>query len=384
MEKTSLLGIPEPLEAHQIPMQIQAINAYSLKIPLTQTWSISYSTESDCETVLIEILTDEGLTGYGEASPFPPVTGDTPQTVLAVLEELTPRLIGKNPLAIRSLIDELDMWLTHNGPAKAAIDIALHDLAAKYYQVPVKLLLGGQCREKVVTSLTAWLGTVEETVERVGSLLQQHHAKIIKLKIGQDVQLDVERVKAIRESYGSDFLLRVDANQGYTPKQAVEFLDKTLPYQIEFMEQPTVDWDLAGLKYVTQHSRVPVMADETVHTPADVIRLTREGACDLINIKVMKSGGLLRSHEIATVAQAAGMGCMLGAMSETKIGMAAATHLAYSHPNILYADLDGDFDLTDDPTCGGFELRDGCNYVPETPGIGVEIDHAAMKPYVVN
>ena len=163
----------------------------------------------------------------------------------------------------------------------------------------------------------------------------------------------------------------------------IEFLEKTLDYQIELIEQPTVHWDIAGLKYVTQHSRVPIMADETVHSPSDVIRLANEAACDLINIKIMKSGGILRSHEIATVCQAAGIGCMLGAMAETKIGMAAATHLAASHPNILYADLDGHFDLAGDPTKGGFELKEGCNYAPDTPGIGREIDSEAMKPFLI-
>lgn len=363
-------------------MKIQEFNAYALKIPLTQAWSISYSTETDCETVLTEIITDDGLTGYGEAAPFKEITGDTPQIILAAYEILKPRLIGRNPLEIRMLLDEIDATLTHNAPAKAGIDIALHDLAAKYYQVPLKLLLGGQCRETVITSLTVWLGTVAKTVERTKSLLEQG-AKIIKLKIGRDVRLDIERVKAIRDTFGYDFLLRTDANQGYTPKETVEFLDKTLDYQIELIEQPTVLWDVAGLKYVTQHSRVPIMADETVHSPVDAIRLIKEEACDLINIKVMKSGGILRSHEIATVAQAAGIGCMLGAMAETKIGMAAATHLAASHPNILYADLDGHFDLAGDPTRGGFELKDGCNYAPDTPGIGREIDPEAMQQFLL-
>jgi L-alanine-DL-glutamate epimerase-like enolase superfamily enzyme len=363
-------------------MKIQDINAYLLKIPLTCSWTIAYSTDTDCETVITEIITDEGVTGYGEAAPFRPVTGDTPKTILAVLEELKPHLIGRNPLAIRTIIDAVDEIFIHNGPAKAGIDIALHDLVAKYYQVPLKLLLGGQCREKVITSLTAWIGTVEETVDRVKSLLQQG-AKVIKLKIGQDVQLDIERVKAIREACGDDFLLRTDANQGYTPKQAIEFLEKTTEYQIEFIEQPTAHWDVAGLQYVTQHSPVPVMADETVHTPADVMRLIHEGACDLICIKVMKSGGLLRAHEVATVAQAAGIGCMLGAMLETKVGMTAATHLAYSHPNILYADLDGHFDLIDDPTSNGVEIRDGCSHICDTPGLGLTLDDEIIKKYLV-
>ncbi len=364
-------------------MKIQELNAYALRIPLKYAWTITYFSETHCETVLTEIITDEDLKGYGEASPFGPVTGDTLKTILAVLETLKPKLIGRNPLEIRTIINDVDHTLVHNSAAKAGIDIALHDLAAKYYQVPLKLLLGGQCRDKVVTSLTAWIGTVEETVKRVKFLLQEG-AKVIKLKIGQDVHLDVERVKAIREAFGYDFLLRTDANQGYTPKQAVEFLEKTAEYRIELMEQPTIHWDIAGLKYVTQHTHVPIMADETVHTPADVIRLSNEGACDLINIKIMKSGGLLRAHEIATVSQAAGIGCMLGAMVETKIGMAAATHLAYSHPNILYADLDGHFDLVEDPIIGGVETTEGCNYVPDTPGIGVDLDKATIRKYLVS
>jgi o-succinylbenzoate synthase len=363
-------------------MKIQELNAYALRIPLTHTLTITYASETHAEVVLTEMITDDGLKGYGEASPFTPVTGETPMTILAVIEALKPKLIGRDPLKYRTIIDDIDQGIPHNPAAKAGIDIALHDLVAKYYNVPLKLLLGGQCRDKVVTSLTAWMGTVEEAVERVKFLLDQG-AKIIKLKVGRDVRLDIERVKAIRDAYGYEFLLQTDANQGYTPKQAVEFLEKTEPYQLELMEQPTVAGDVAGLKYVTQHSNIPIMADETVHEPIDAIRLIKEEACDLINIKVMKSGGILRAHEIATVAQAAGIGCMLGAMVETKIGMAAATHLAYSHPNIFYADLDGHFDLADDPTIGGVETTSGCNYVPDAPGIGVDLDKVTMKKYLV-
>lgn len=363
-------------------MTIQEINAYALRIPLTHTLTIAFASDAYCDTVFIEMITDDGMKGYGEASPFAPVTGDTPETILATLKTLKPKLLERDPLELRTLIDDMDHTLMHNSAAKAGIDIALHDLAGKYYNVPLKQLLGGQYRDKVVTSLTAWIGTVEETLERVKFLLQEG-AQVIKLKVGQDVQLDIERAKAIRETFGYDFRLRTDANQGYTPKQALEFLEKTTAHHIELMEQPTAYWDIAGLKYVTQHSQVPIMADETIHTPADAIRVIKEEACDLINIKVMKSGGLLRCQEIATVAQAAGIGCMLGAMVETKIGMAAATHLAYSHPNILYADLDGHFDLADDPTIGGVETSDGCNYVPDAPGIGVDLDKVTMKKYLV-
>ena len=363
-------------------MKIQEINTYALRIPLTHTLTITYASETHGEVVFTEIISDEGIRGYGEAAPFTPVTGETLTTVIAVIEALKPILIGRDPLEYKMIINDIDQNIPHNSSAKAGIDIALHDLVAKYYNVPLKLLLGGQYRDQVVTSLTAWMGTVAETVERVKFLLDQG-AKVIKLKVGRDVQLDLERVKAIRNTYGYEFFLRADANQGYTPKQAVEFLEKAEPYQIELMEQPTLQWDVVGLKYVTQHSNVPIMADETVHEPIDAIRLIKEEACDLINIKVMKSGGLLRSYEIATVAQAAGIGCMLGAMVETKVGMAAATHLAYSHPNILYADLDGHFDLADDPTIGGVETIDGCNYVPDAPGIGVDIDKITMKKYLL-
>ena len=365
-----------------IMITIQEINAYFLKIPLTTPWKIAYSTDTHCETAIVEIISDNGLKGYGEASPSTEVTGDTSKSILAVIEMLKPQMIGENPLELRKLIDDMDRSLAYNTAAKAGLDMALHDLAAKYYQVPLKTLLGGQCRDKVVTSLTAWMGSVEETVKRVEFLLQQG-AQVSKVKIGLDVPLDIARIKAIRETFGYDFKIRTDANQGYTPRETVEFLEKTVENQIEFIEQPTPHEDVSGLKFVTQHSPVPVMADETIHSPADAIRLCHERACDLINIKVMKAGGLLRAQEIATIAQAANMGCMLGAMLETKVGMAAATHLALSHPNILYADLDGHFDLADDPTIGEFEIKNGCNYVPDIPGIGVELDHAKIKKYLV-
>ena len=363
-------------------LKIQEINTYPLNIPLTTPWKISFSTETSCETVIVEIVSDSGLKGYGEASLFSMVTGDTITSVLSVVEQLRPHLLGKNPLELRKLVELFDEFFAHNTAAKAGLDMALHDLAARHYQVPLYMLLGGKCRDKVVTSLTAWLGSVEETLERVDFLLEQG-AQIIKLKVGQDVTDDIGRVKAIRERFGFDFRLCCDANQGYTPKEAIEFAERIDDCQMEFIEQPTPHDDIAGLKFVTDNSAIPIMADESVHSPADVIRLCRERACDLINIKIMKAGGLLRAQEIATIAQAANIGCMLGAMSESKVGMAAATHLGASHPNILYADLDGHFDLAEDPTIGGIETRDGCNQFFDVPGAGLELDRSLIEKFCV-
>ena len=362
--------------------KIQAINTYALNIPLTTPWTISYSTQTHCETVIVEIISDNGLKGYGEASPFSLVTGDTVQSILGALNILTPHLIGKNPLELRTLIDSLDEFFAHNTAAKAGLDMALHDLAARHYQVPLYTMLGGKCRDKVVTSLTAWLGSVEETLERVAFLLKQG-AQVIKLKVGQDVMTDVERVRAIRERFGFDFNLRCDANQGYTPKETIEFAEHIDECRMEFIEQPVPHDDISGLKFVTDNSAIPIMADESVHSPSDVIRLCRERSCDLINIKIMKAGGLLRAKEIATVAQAANIGCMLGAMLESKVGMAAATHLAASHPNILYADLDGHFDLAEDPTSSGIETKDGCNSFSDAPGTGVELERSLIERFIV-
>ncbi len=361
---------------------IQEINAYALNIPLTTPWTISYSTQTHCETVIIEIISDSGLKGYGEASPFTLVTGDTIQSIQGVLRVLKPQLIGKNPLELGKLVDLFDDFFAHNTAAKGGLDMALHDLAARHYQVPLYMMLGGQYRDKVVTSLTAWLGSVEDTLERVAFLLEQG-AQVIKLKIGQDVVLDVERVRAIRERFGFDFKLRCDANQGYTPRETIEFAKNIDDCQMEFIEQPVPHDDIAGLKFTTEKSAIPIMADESVHSPADVIQLCRERTCDLINIKIMKAGGLLRAREIATVAQAANIGCMLGAMLESKVGMAAATHLAASHPNILYADLDGHFDLAEDPTIGGIDTKDGCNYFFDAPGTGLELDRSLVEKFLL-
>jgi L-alanine-DL-glutamate epimerase-like enolase superfamily enzyme len=203
--------------------------------------------------------------------------------------------------------------------------------------------------------------------------------KTVKVKVGEVPDTDIERLRAVRAAVGPAVRLRIDANQGWTAAEAVRALRGIEQFDIEFCEQPVMysDWD--GLKYVRNHSGIPIMADESVHSPGDAIEAVRRDAVEMINIKLMKAGGILSSMRIAEIAGAAGMKCMIGAMNETRIALTAAAHVAMSQKPILYADLDTFTEHKLDPVAGGMQVKDGIVTVPDAPGLGLDVDPAFLK-----
>ena len=308
--------------------------------------------------------------GWGEASPSRRVTGETPGAVEAELTRASEKLRGLNPLESAAALERAARWI--RGPsALAALDIALHDLKGKYYGAPVRHLLGGQ-RTKLETSVTLSIGDEEETLRRAAELVRKGF-RILKLKLGRDPEGDIARVRALRECLGGGVRLRVDANQGYTVSQALRVLRAIQRYDVEFCEQPVPAGNLRALARVRRGSPVPVMADESVRTPAELLRLIEARAADMVNLKLMKSGGLRRTLQMARICEAAGMPCQLGCMIETRLGITAATHLALADSGIIYADLDGHLELASDPCEGGVRTVRGENSVSPLPGLGVRI-----------
>ena len=197
--------------------------------------------------------------------------------------------------------------------------------------------------------------------------------KALKVKVGTDPIEDVERIKSIRKAVDNEIEIRLDANQGWTPKQAINVLNKTERFNIQFAEQPVPAKDLKDLAKVRKHSPIPIMADESVHSPEDALRLIEAEAVDLINIKLMKSGGILKGKKIASIAEAAGIPCMVGCMGESGIGIAAAAHLAAAVKNIQYADLDSDLLLKDKlAEKGGTKVKNSMHILPKKHGLGIE------------
>jgi len=351
-------------------VNIQQIETYAVKLRYHEPFRIAPATSFESNNIIVKITTDSGIIGVGESSPSERVTHETPQTVIGTLDKIAPHLIGMNPLRIEQIVEEMDQTVAENPSAKAAIDMALHDTMGKTAETPLFKLLGG-FREAVVTDLTLSIKKPEEMAKDAARAVSRGF-EALKVKVGVDPEEDLERVRRIREAVGPDIAIRIDANQGWTVCQAIEVLKRLERFDIELAEQPVTADDIKGLAKIRKNSSIPVMADESVHSPEDASSLIRQDAVDLINIKLMKSGGILKARKIAAVAEAARVPCMIGCMGESAVGITAGVHLAAAIKNIQYADLDSDILIRDKLVLeGGARLEASRRIPPEKPGLGV-------------
>ncbi|MEM2103073.1 MAG: dipeptide epimerase, partial [Candidatus Bathyarchaeia archaeon] len=342
---------------------------------------ISAGTSTENRNTLVKIITDYDVFGWGEASPSKRVTNETPETILKTLDKISPRLIGMCPLRIAQDVDLMDAIVTHNPSAKAAIDLALHDVLGKTARKPTWRLLGG-FRDRVLTDITLSIKAPKEMAKDAVKAVKMGF-KALKVKVGVDPKEDVERIKLIREAVGPKTVVRIDANQGWTVAQAIDALKKLDKFNIQFVEQPTEAKNTRGLAKVKKESPIPVMADESVHSPADALQLIKANAVDMINIKLMKSGGIHNARKIAHIAEAANVPCMIGCMGESTVGITAAVHFAAATKNVQYADLDCDILLADKLVSkGGAGLKDSERIPGNEAGYGItELDEKLLgKP----
>jgi o-succinylbenzoate synthase len=352
-------------------MGIQQIEVYPVTLAYKETFRIAPGASTESHNVIVKIVTDYGVVGWGEASPSERVTGETAETVIKILNRIAPKLIGLCPLRIEQDVEVMDSIVEGNPAAKAAIDIALHDILGKTGRKPLFMLMGGY-RTEVLTDITLSIKSPKEMAEDAVKAVNKGF-KALKVKVGVNPTEDVERIKRVREAIGDNVQIRIDANQGWTPKQAIEVLNKIEKFNIQFVEQPIPSEDMKGLAEVRKKSPIPIMADESVHSPEDALRLIRAEAVDLINIKLMKSGGILKGRKIAAIAEAAGIPCMIGCMGESEIGIAAGAHLAAAVKNIQYADLDSDLLLKDKLVKkGGTKVKDSMRVFPKQDGLGIK------------
>lgn len=358
-------------------LRIKDVEIYAFDIPLKQPFRISLGVSNAANDVLVRIVTDSGIVGLGEACPFLPITGDTQDTNLLMARNIREMIKGKDPLAVDSLLTEIGHIVYSNPSIVAAFDMALMDVLGKAAGLPLFRLLGGD-KATFETDITTGMDTPEKMALSAGEHASRGY-KNIKMKVGLDPDLDAERVQAVREAIGKDVRLRIDANQGWTVPQAIYALRKMERFNIQFVEQPVVAWDIAGLKAVRNESPIPVCADEAVFLPQDALKLIKAEACDYFNIKLMKAGGMTNSVRIAHLADAANMSCMVGCMLETRLALTAGAHLVASQRNIVFADLDGYMDHTVDPVVGGMTVKGGEITLPELPGLGVDVDPAFLK-----
>jgi L-alanine-DL-glutamate epimerase-like enolase superfamily enzyme len=374
-------GLPskalEEARAAAKKLKITDIEIFLFDIPLTSPFRIAIGEMKAANDLLVRVITDRGVVGLGEACPFPPITGETQATNAAAARSIREMLIGKDPLAIDSLLREIGPLVHSNPSAVAAFDMALHDILGKVAGLPLFRLLGGT-RTTFETDITTSLDTLENMTAESKKYADMGY-KTLKVKVGLDPDEDFARLSAIRAAIGRGVAIRIDANQGWTVPQAIYALRKMEPLAIELCEQPVLASDTAGLGAVRRQSPIAIMADEALFGPADAIKLIRAEACDTFNIKVMKAGGLLNSIRIAHIADAANMRCMVGCMLESKLALTAAAHVVASQANIVYADLDGNSEHVIDPIIDGMTVKAGVLTLPEKPGLGCDIDPAFVQ-----
>jgi L-alanine-DL-glutamate epimerase-like enolase superfamily enzyme len=359
-------------------LQIKKLEAYPIKIPLVRPFRIAIETQTDYEGVLVRIELSDGTNGWGEASPDPGITGDTWRTAIAAIEnEIRPRAVGKDVFLFEELWQEIDRAIAGNSSAKAALDIAVHDAIAKRVGLQLNGFLGREVNQ-LQTTQAVGIESLEETVNQTKAL-RDNGVTRFKFKIGGDPREDVKRIEAVRDLLGDAVPMTVDANQGYSVRQAIYALKRLDRFEIEFCEQPVHYRDLEGMAEVRRNSNIPIMADECVHSPRDALEVVKRRAADMINIKLMKSGGIRAGTRIAAIAEAADMPCMVGCMIETKVGISAGCHFATSQPIVKYADLDGYTSLKVDPVKGGVDLKGSTETLAEGPGLALTVDEAVLR-----
>jgi o-succinylbenzoate synthase len=354
-------------------MKIARIQLAMLRVPLKTPFKTALRTVNSVEDVVVILTTDTGELGYGEAPATAVITGDTHGSIIeAIRNVIGPRILGQEIANLNRITRLIQGAMENNFSAKAAVEIAVYDLFGQLYGAPLYKMLGGG-DPVVTTDITISVDYIDKMVADSVAAVDRGFESL-KIKVGKDMGVDIERVKAIHAAVEGRALLRLDANQGWTAKQAVSAMHalEDAGVHLELLEQPVRAKDIDGLKYVTDRVNTPVMADESVFGPAEVIELIRRRAADIINIKLMKTGGLSNAIRIADIAGLYGVECMIGCMIESSISVAAAVHLAVAKSDVITkVDLDGPSLCQFDPVDGGVIFNESEITVTDAPGLGI-------------
>ena len=325
-------------------------------------------TQIDAIFIRAELVRD-----YGDAwgcAVLDPAEEVSIEKVLRACQACATKLSDLNPLNTQYAMAVLSGLMNGLPSVRSAFDMLLHDLLGLWSGLPLYRLLGGY-RDRIQTSITLGLDDVPATVEMAQKRAQDGF-RFLKLKGGLDPELDVRRVRAVRRAL-PDLIVRLDAEQGYTVQEALD-VARVLDGKLEFLEQPTPADDLLSLKQVTENSPVPILADESLRGPASALEIANQRAAHGLSTKLASCGGLDCARQIDTIARAGHLSTMVGCLNEPALHIAAGLAFALSSPNIHYGDLDGHFDLENDPTIPGFEFHDGWLVATETPGVGCRVD----------
>ena len=358
-------------------MKITHTEIYRLSIPM-EPFAIATGTMDHAQNTFIRIHTDSGMYGVGECSAFPMIVGETQDTCLVLAQDFARLWEGKDPLAIGDRLAELEAFIARNTTIKSAFDMALYDIAAKHAGVPLYRFLGGKVRD-IVTDITVGIASAAEMAARALAFHEQG-AAVLKVKLGKRPGEDIGRIRAIREQVGEGLPIRIDANQGWSYDEAVTTLRGLQPFNIQFCEQPMRSYNDYRLPQLRKETAIPIMADESCYDHRDAMRLAAGGACDYINIKFSKSGGIAGALRVHQVAAEHRIPCMIGGMLESRLALSAKVHFAYAAPNVHFFDMDTCLlGHLEDPVVGGVQFNGYRLSLPDQPGIGADMDAAFLR-----
>jgi len=359
--------------------KIARIEVIPYSVPI-EGFADAYTAFTASNAVLIKLETDEGIVGFGESCAWEPeFYGETVESVTSTLEKyIAPKLLGKDPLQLHVLLATVDAALARVTCVKEGVDLALHDLAGKLLGVPAYVLLGGAFRDRILVASEIGIASPEEMADNA-LRLRKLGFRVIKVKGSADARTDVLRVQAVREAVGPSVALRLDPNAAWKTIDAIWAMRRLEACDLELLEQPIPGDDYEGMAHIRNHTNVPLMADEGIWTPQDVLRIRNVGAADIVNIKIAKSCGLARGKHIQMVADAAGLLSLVGTEIEPGFSLVAKLHLAASFPR---HDLASEFTelslLKKNVLRWKPEIVDGMLRVPQGPGLGVELDEEVL------
>ena len=360
-------------------MRINRVESLIVDLPFKRPFVVWRGSIPSKRHVFVSIETDTGLTGWGEASPFLYYAPETADDVHRFIRDaMGSLLLGKDPRDLRMSMGTFEMFDGHLF-AKAAIETALWDLLAQAAGLPLFRLLGGAVRSSVPVTVVLHADTPEAMAGEAEDWVGRGFTSL-KIKIGFGLDTDEAMVAAVRERVGAGPLIRVDAEEHYTMKEALALGHRLERFSIELISQPVPRDDWTGMRDLRERLSVPVLADEGIHSPADVVQVVRTRAADQINIKVLKSGGLLAAMDMAAICRANHLPVLIGSMIESGIGSLGAAHLAITLPGILSTELCGPLLFAHDGLTHPLAIREGAIWLDaDAPGLGNTPDLAYLE-----
>lgn len=366
-------------------MKIERVEVFGVAVPLVGEYKNAYRAKTVQKSAIVRVTADDGTVGLGNIDPSPGYSKETIEDNLRVLEaKLAPAVVGLDPTNVHRVLEKMEPAVPEFLDAKAAIEMACVDLAARVARMPVHAYLGGAVRDRVL--FNAWIGIVspDEAVKET-MRWKQRGFRSAKIKVGGGIEADRDRVKAVREAVGPDFNIRIDANAGYDADTSIKLARMVAPCRLQLFEQPVPADDIAGMARVRREANavgVPVMADESVLDHASLIRIIKLDAADIVKVKVMKQGGFLNTRRMIATAEAAGIRCVVGHGFGLGINTMAEMMLAATSRNVIDGlECVGPLKTSDDIVTRKLDITSGSIPLPGGPGLGVTLDEAKLQKY---